>query len=138
MIKVYIAGRIAEDELLKAYGIRQEIIDELIAHRLIPVDPMSMLVEYNPLLRKVIRKPEVDDKYIFDQDIALLKDCDAVLVYLDGIIDGTGTPFELGYAHATGKPIVAYGQPNFHPFIKCPIQARFNLLMDAAAYLAKL
>jgi nucleoside 2-deoxyribosyltransferase len=47
-----------------------------------------------------------DPKEIFRQNVKLVKQCDIVLSVLDA--PGEGVIFELGVAHALGKPILAF------------------------------
>src|SRR4051794_21028148 len=46
-----------------------------------------------------------DDAYriVFDRDVAAIRDCDALVINLDGRSVDEGAAFELGVAHALGK-----------------------------------
>jgi nucleoside 2-deoxyribosyltransferase len=45
---------------------------------------------------------------IFERDLEALRECDAVLIVLDGRTVDEGAVFELGFAFACGKPCVGY------------------------------
>jgi nucleoside 2-deoxyribosyltransferase len=51
-----------------------------------------------------------DDAYriVFDRDVAAIRSCDALVINLDGRSVDEGAAFELGLAHALGKPCVGY------------------------------
>lgn len=50
--------------------------------------------------------PNADSQEVFKQNFEFVKQCDIVLSVLDA--PGEGVIFELGVAHALGKPIVAF------------------------------
>jgi nucleoside 2-deoxyribosyltransferase len=50
--------------------------------------------------------PNTDAKEVFARNFELVKQCDIILSVLDA--PGEGVIFELGVAHALGKPIIAF------------------------------
>ena len=49
-----------------------------------------------------------DPKYLASEDLKGMDECDLVFAAVDGL--DAGTIFEIGYATAKGKPVVAYGE----------------------------
>jgi nucleoside 2-deoxyribosyltransferase len=47
-----------------------------------------------------------EKRLIFEEDLKALRMADSVIAVLDGVDVDTGVAFEMGYAHAIGKPIV--------------------------------
>jgi len=48
-----------------------------------------------------------DQKTIFDLNVQELKACDLVLAIVDGPDVDSGVAWEMGYAYAQGKPVIA-------------------------------
>jgi len=48
--------------------------------------------------------PELASQKVFDIDVRAMNECDLLLIILDGRTIDEGAAFELGYAHAKGKP----------------------------------
>ena len=48
--------------------------------------------------------PKLASQKVFDIDIRAMNECDLLLIILDGRTVDEGAAFELGYAHAKGKP----------------------------------
>ncbi|WFU91985.1 nucleoside 2-deoxyribosyltransferase (plasmid) [Rhizobium sp. CC1099] len=67
--------------------------------------------EDGALLAEAIERgddPEVASRYVFDCDVTALRDCDILLIVLNGRTVDEGAAFELGVAWALGKICVAY------------------------------
>jgi len=59
------------------------------------------------LLVEMIRRgeqPEKAAKAVFENDLAAIRNCDLLVIVLDGRSVDEGAAFELGYAYAIGKP----------------------------------
>jgi nucleoside 2-deoxyribosyltransferase len=56
---------------------------------------------------KFIKGSDVEEKrLIFEEDLDALKKSNVIIAVLDGVDVDTGVAFEMGFAHATGKPII--------------------------------
>jgi nucleoside 2-deoxyribosyltransferase len=54
-----------------------------------------------------IKESDIEEKrLIFEEDLEALKRSDVALAILDGVDVDTGVAFEMGFAHANGKPII--------------------------------
>jgi len=80
-----------------------------------------------------------EKKAIFDGDTEALRNSDIVLALLDGIDVDPGVAFELGYAHALGKPIFGL-KTDYRTFsrieeinlmLEVPIRSIFRSIKDA-------
>ena len=47
-------------------------------------------------------------KKVFDMDVQAIKDVDMVVAMYTGHYSDTGTVWEMGFAHALGKPVIGY------------------------------
>ena len=78
-------------------------------------------------------QPAVAARTVFQMDIFAINECDALLIVLDGRAVDEGAAFELGFAHALGKP--CYGlqtdvrrllTTGNNPMIDCSIRQVFR------------
>jgi nucleoside 2-deoxyribosyltransferase len=54
-----------------------------------------------------IKGSDVEEKrLIFEEDLDALKKSNIIIAVLDGVDVDTGVAFEMGFAHANGKPII--------------------------------
>jgi nucleoside 2-deoxyribosyltransferase len=77
--------------------------------------------------------PKLASQKVFDIDIRAMNECDVFLIILDGRSVDEGAAFELGFAHAKGKPcyglktdfrqLLAFGN---NPMIDGPIKKIFE------------
>lgn len=77
--------------------------------------------------------PKLASQKVFDIDIRAMKECDVFLIILDGRSVDEGAAFELGFAHAKGKPcyglktdfrqLLAFGN---NPMIDGPLERIFE------------
>lgn len=70
---------------------------------------------------------------IFERDVEALRECDALLIVLDGRTIDEGAAFELGLAYAMGKPCVGYQSDprrllpaGNNPMIACALRQVFE------------
>ena len=111
MIKVYLAGRIDEEDLTPAYEWREYVSQLLLEKGLLAINPMKNLVYRDEITGKILRHDYINDfDYVYHQDIQLLKDSDYLLVNMRDMGEGFGTTFEIGYATALDKPVYGYGK----------------------------
>lgn len=61
------------------------------------------LAQESPFIHEGTSK---EKKKIYEKDISALKACDVVVAVLDGVEVDSGVAFEMGYAVATGKPVI--------------------------------
>jgi len=61
------------------------------------------LAQESPFIHEGTSK---EKKKIYKEDISALKACDVVVAVLDGVEVDSGVAFEIGYAVATGKPVI--------------------------------
>jgi nucleoside 2-deoxyribosyltransferase len=93
-----------------------------------------------------IQKGSADEKRaIFDGDIEAVRNSDIILALLDGIDVDPGVAFELGYAHALGKPIFGL-KTDYRTFsrieeinlmLEVPIKSIFRFIKDAIQELTR-
>lgn len=85
--------------------------------------------------------PETAARTVFQTDIRAINECDALLIVLDGRTVDEGAAFELGYAHALGKP--CYGlqtdarrlmSTGNNPMIDCCLQRVFHNVKELCAW----
>jgi nucleoside 2-deoxyribosyltransferase len=76
----------------------------------------------------------VEDAYrtVFDRDVMAIRECDALVINLDGRSIDEGAAFELGLAHALGKLCVGYRTDvrvllpwGINPMISAPLSNMF-------------
>ncbi len=77
--------------------------------------------------------PKLASQKVFDIDIRAMNECDVLLIILDGRCVDEGAAFELGFAHAKGKPcyglktdfrqLLAFGN---NPMIDGPLEQTFG------------
>jgi nucleoside 2-deoxyribosyltransferase len=84
-----------------------------------------------------------DDAYriVFDRDVAAIRDCDALVIHLDGRSVDEGAAFELGLAHALGKVCVGYHTDvrvllpwGINPMIVAPLSNTFACIEGLAEW----
>lgn len=80
-----------------------------------------------------------DDAYqiVFDRDVAAIRDCDALVISLDGRTVDEGASFELGLAYALGKQCVGYRTDvrvllpwGLNPMITAPLSNIFGCVEE--------
>ena len=81
--------------------------------------------------------PKLASQKVFDIDIRAMNECDVVLIILDGRTIDEGAAFELGFAHAKGKPcyglktdfrqLLATGN---NPMIDGPLEQTFESIEE--------
>lgn len=82
--------------------------------------------------------------YLYDSDLMVqqneyyLKKADIILVNLDDLDKSYGTIYELVYAHALGKPILAFGNSTIlsHPHLKRALINRFRNLDEVLEFIS--
>lgn len=84
-----------------------------------------------------------EKEYLFKKDLEGIRDSTVILAILDGTDVDAGTAFELGYAHAIGKPL--YGMKtdyrsfspveNVNLMIEVPVRQIFRSLEEVIAAL---
>jgi nucleoside 2-deoxyribosyltransferase len=74
---------------------------------------------------------------VFDRDMSAIRSCDALVINLDGRSVDEGAAFELGIAHALGKPCVGYRTDvrvllpwGLNPMISVPLSNVFGCVED--------
>lgn len=70
-------------------------------------------------------------EFVAPLDLAAIDDCEAVLAVLNG--SDTGTIFEIGYATAKGKPVVALAQNMRHEDLKMPVGSGCLIVTDVVS-----
>jgi nucleoside 2-deoxyribosyltransferase len=89
------------------------------------------------------RGVSTDDAYriVFDRDVAAIRDCDALVINLDGRSVDEGAAFELGLAYALGKVCVGYRTDvrvllpwGINPMISAPLSNTFACIEGLAEW----
>lgn len=83
------------------------------------------------------------NNYLYDSDLMVqqneyyLKKADIILVNLDDLDKSYGTIYELVYAHALGKPVLAFGNSTIwsHPHLKHILQKYFRSLEEVLDFI---
>lgn len=70
-------------------------------------------------------------EFVAPLDLKAIDDCEAVLAVLNG--SDTGTIFEIGYATAKGKPVVALAQNMRHEDLKMPVGSGCLIVTDVVS-----
>lgn len=100
--KIYIAGPLfSEAERKFNAELKQTLLPFFDIY--LPQDDGGVMAE----MVKEGMVPKKASKKVFEAGIQALKDCDLLLIILDGRVIDEGASFELGYVYALGKP--AYG-----------------------------
>jgi nucleoside 2-deoxyribosyltransferase len=78
---------------------------------------------------------------VFTRDLAALRECDAVVINLDGRTVDEGAAFELGFAYALGKQCVGYRTDvrvllpwGLNPMITVPLTKTFTCVETLEAW----
>jgi nucleoside 2-deoxyribosyltransferase len=86
------------------------------------------------LIRQGLSKSEAY-RVVFEQDVAALRGCDAIVINLDGRTVDEGAAFELGFAYALGKQCVGYRTDvrvllpwGLNPMVTVPLADTFTCL----------
>lgn len=99
--RVYIAGPLFSDaERSFNKMLKQQLSTEFDIY--LPQEDGHLLVE----LVKNGSEPEFASKIVFNRDVMEIKECDILLIILDGRAVDEGAAFELGVAYSLGKKCV--------------------------------
>jgi nucleoside 2-deoxyribosyltransferase len=122
--------------------------NERIACLLSPFFDIYLPQEHGGLLVDMVDKgmdPNHASNVVFTLDVTALKKCEVVLVVLDGRSVDEGAAFELGYAHALGKPcyglqtdprrLLKLGINN--PMIDCALRQVFQSVDDLLSWITQ-
>lgn len=77
-------------------------------------------------------RDQSEQKRMFLQHVAALEKIDFVVAIIDGADADSGTSWEMGYAHAQGKPVIALRTD----FRKIGVNERVNLMLEESAVVA--
>lgn len=117
MIKVYLAGRIQEDNVTEAMKWRLEAVKALASYGMIALNPLDGFVELNDS-GDYIRLPFVTDRLIFYRYVEMLEEANAIILNTKDLVEGLDSMFEIGYAYAHGLPIyVLHEEAIMLPFV---------------------
>lgn len=137
MKTIYLAGGITGHSYAAATEWRLHV-EACLGNRYHILDPMRDKGVLQGALTIEVEQsdPSLTPEKIFERDIADIDAADLLLVRLD-TAKSVGTPWEMGYAYAKGKPVIAVAPIDLfqHPFVKCPSEAVFSCLDDAINYL---
>ena len=140
MKKIYTAGKMLgityEDQMSWRYEAERKIenkTDELIRF----IHP-PLFYNYDTPTHKTERE-------VMDWDLSHLKDCDIVVVNLEGIEDSTGTHYELATVNAINSAgsrhiyVIGFGSPKteLHPWIELSLHRKEDTLDGATDYICR-
>lgn len=128
IVKLYLAGPLFSDA--------EKSFNQNLKKLLTPHFDVYLPQEDGGLLVDMIKKgmhPRLAVQKVFTGDIKAIKNCDMLLIILDGRTIDEGAAFELGFAYALGKPcyglktgprqLLATGN---NPMIDCPLECIFK------------
>lgn len=98
-LKIYLAGPL--------FSLAERTFNHNLKKLLIPYFDVYLPQEDGGLIVNMIdagMPSKLASQKVFDIDIRAMNDCDLLLIILDGRSVDEGAAFELGYAHAKGKP----------------------------------
>lgn len=138
MIKIYTAGKMAGLTYNKQMDWRYKIEKGIESK----TDQLIKFI-HPPLYYNYIEPSHKTEREVMDWDLSHLKDCDIVVVNLEGITESTETHFELATANAINASgckhiyVVAFGEPekSLHPWIELSLHRRENTLEEAVDYI---
>jgi nucleoside 2-deoxyribosyltransferase len=136
---IYLCGPITGLTLEQAKGWRDEatvMLDSVGFTTLCPFSNQSW-DNFEGVITSLMSSPcGMTIEEMFKQDVAMLNNCDAVLVKCDGPLESKGSIWEIGYAIATNKPVIMVNNSNdHHPFVRLSIDKQLKTLKDAVDYL---
>ena len=98
-IKIYLAGPL--------FSLAERTFNHNLKKLLSPYFDVYLPQEDGGLIIHMIKAglpPKLASQKVFDIDIRAMNECDIFLIILDGRTVDEGAAFELGFAHAKGKP----------------------------------
>lgn len=135
---IYLAGGIAYNTFDEATQWRRQATDYLSQYNIETRDPMRGKRAYQWADGEANHDhPGFSASDIFHRDIADIDESTALLINMESV-RSVGTPWEMGYAYALGKPlfIVAPLELLTHPFICVPAYMLTNKLSHALEAIA--
>ena len=136
--KIYTCGKMGGWPYSKQMGWRREIDHAIVIRSKIPVKFFHPPIYYNFEVKRY-----KDENEIMEYDLAKLRECDILVVNLDGIESSIGSCFEIATANAMNnfgnKHIFIIGigdEDSVHPWIKSSMSRCERDVDSAADYIA--